>query len=207
MEQVVADNFLDGADGVAAGVAALIAAGYIALPTHFLSGLGFLFAWSLLGACVAFLFHNFPKARIFMGDSGSTVLGFCIAFLSLDFCRARPDVKLAVAFPLIVAGFPLLDAALAVLRRLRRGSSPLYGDRYHFYDLLLMRGWSPRGVALACYTFALAFVATGWIQESSGFAQGRWLTALVCIAFCALAVSLGSLRFTDARPETGRAKA
>ena len=77
---VNAFNFLDGADGLAAGITAVIALAYAALPGVGLSAFGNAVAWSLLGACVGFLFFNFPPAKIFMGDSGSTVLGFCVAF-------------------------------------------------------------------------------------------------------------------------------
>jgi UDP-N-acetylmuramyl pentapeptide phosphotransferase/UDP-N-acetylglucosamine-1-phosphate transferase len=64
---VNAFNFLDGADGLAAGITAVIALGYAAMPGVRLSVLGYAVAWSLLGACVGFLFFDFPPAKIFMG--------------------------------------------------------------------------------------------------------------------------------------------
>jgi UDP-N-acetylmuramyl pentapeptide phosphotransferase/UDP-N-acetylglucosamine-1-phosphate transferase len=142
-------NFLDGADGLAAGVAGIIAIAYIALPQASHSINGAALAWSLLGACAGFLVDNFPPAKIFMGDSGSTALGMSVAFLSLDFYRSNPGAKFGPVFPILVGLLPLLDLAFAVLRRLRARVSPFRGDRRHFYDLLLARGWSPRSVVLA----------------------------------------------------------
>ena len=68
---VNAFNFLDRADGLAAGITAAIALGYAAMPGAGLSAFGYAVAWSLPGACVGFLIFNFPPAKIFMGDSGS----------------------------------------------------------------------------------------------------------------------------------------
>lgn len=86
---VNAFNFLDGADGLAAGITAVIALGYAAMPGVRLSVLGYAVAWSLLGACVGFLFFDFPPAKIFMGGSGTTVLGFSAAFLGVELCHER----------------------------------------------------------------------------------------------------------------------
>lgn len=86
---VNAFNFLDGMDGLAAGITMVIALGYALFPGVALGALGYAVAWSLQGACAGLLFFNFPPAKIFMGDSGSTVLGFSVAFLGLDFIGAR----------------------------------------------------------------------------------------------------------------------
>lgn len=131
-------------------------------------------------------------------DSGSTVLGFSIAFLSLDFCRAHPEAPSSCAFPLIIAAFPLLDAALAILRRILTRTSPFHGDRLHFYDLLLARGWSPRFTALACYAINGSFVVLGLLSlESARIAPMGWLSALASAAFCTLAIRLGSLHHPE----------
>jgi len=150
---VNAFNFLDGMDGLAAGITAVIALGYALIPGAALSPFGYAVAWSLLGACVGFLFFNFPPAKIFMGDSGSTVLGFCAAYLALDFIGARGarGAASSLLFPFVIAALPILDALLVVTRRVARGRSPFRGDRGHFYDCLLAGGWTARRVAISCY--------------------------------------------------------
>ena len=203
---VNAFNFLDGSDGVAAGVGATIAAGYLVVPGGYLSSLGTACAWSLLGACIAFLVFNFPPATIFMGDAGSTAIGFCIAFLALDLYRAQPALHSTVIFPLVAGGLPFLDAVLAVLRRLRRGASPFHGDRRHFYDLLLARRWGARSVALACWGINAAFVTLGVLSVRSDAAWATWLSAVALAGFCVLVVCLGSLSSPEAGAEETRVK-
>jgi UDP-GlcNAc:undecaprenyl-phosphate/decaprenyl-phosphate GlcNAc-1-phosphate transferase len=167
---VNAFNFLDGADGLAAGITAAIALGYTAMPGLSLSGFGYALAWSLLGACVGFLFFNFPPARIFMGDSGSTVLGFSVAFLGLDFVGSRGGslAPSAWLFPFLIAALPLLDALVVVTRRVIRGTSPFRGDRGHFYDFLLAGGWTARKVAICCYFLTGCLGLLGWFALEGG---------------------------------------
>jgi len=159
---VNAFNFLDGSDGIAGGVAALVALGYGAVYGTPTTGAGGALAWSLLGACLAFLAYNFPPARIFMGDSGSTMTGFLIAFLSLDFYRVHHHIGTHWLLPLVFAGLPLMDFTLAVIRRLRNRVSPFSGDRGHFYDIFLDRGWSSVNVALAAYAVTGVLLVVGW---------------------------------------------
>jgi UDP-GlcNAc:undecaprenyl-phosphate GlcNAc-1-phosphate transferase len=137
-------NFLDGSDGLCAGVTGIIAAAFLVFPGFTLSSLGTTVAWSLLGVCFGFLVFNFPPAGIFMGDSGSTVLGFGIAFLAFDFYRMTSlgEHRLTLAFPLLTAALPLLDGILTVLRRFIVGvelvaskcsSDNLWTDRGHVH--------------------------------------------------------------------------
>jgi UDP-GlcNAc:undecaprenyl-phosphate GlcNAc-1-phosphate transferase len=154
-------NMLDGADGLAAGVSGIIALGFIFSTPSQLDARARAWEFSLLGSCISFLLFNFPPARIFMGDSGSTVLGFILAVLSLNFYREESANHISVLVPVLFAGVPLLDAAFAVLRRLRRGISPFTGDREHSYDLLLKYGWSARQVALALYALTAMLVTVG----------------------------------------------
>jgi len=96
-------------------------------------------------------------------------------------------------FPIIFAGLPLLDAALAVLRRLRSRGSPLSGDRLHVYDLLLARGWSQRKLALTCYSVTAALVVAGWSCVRVGFTQGVVISMICFGALVAAGLRLGSL--------------
>jgi UDP-GlcNAc:undecaprenyl-phosphate GlcNAc-1-phosphate transferase len=199
---VNAFNFLDGADGLASGVAALTAIGYIVIPAGMQTELGGTIAWTLLGACIGFLVFNFPPASIFLGDSGSTLLGFSAAFLGLDLYRAgiTTTAKSALLFPLLVSAIPLVDASLAVLRRLRLKSSPFQGDRQHFYDLLLARGWSTRSVALTTYGLAAGLVVVASIAMRMGYSHALFASALIFGGLVAAALRLGSLRSDQSVP-------
>jgi UDP-GlcNAc:undecaprenyl-phosphate/decaprenyl-phosphate GlcNAc-1-phosphate transferase len=193
-------NFLDGSDGLCAGVTAVIAAAYLLLPGITLSVLGSTVAWSLLGVSVGFLVFNFPPhARIFMGDSGSTVLGFGIAFLALDFYGANSTTEphIALVVPLLMTALPLLDGIMTVLRRLHGGSSVLHGDRRHFYDLLLGINWSPRKVALTIYALTAAMCMIAWLVLKCDFTHALLLCAASIGALTVIAVRLGILRSND----------
>jgi UDP-GlcNAc:undecaprenyl-phosphate/decaprenyl-phosphate GlcNAc-1-phosphate transferase len=206
--RVFAFNFLDGADGLAAGVTGVIALAYIIFPGTALGVVGYAVAWSLLAACCGFLLFNFPPAKIFMGDSGSEVLGFSVAFLGLDFITAKAPNAAATAllFPLLVAALPLADAFFAILRRLDSGRSPLLGDRRHFYDLLLERGWPARRVAIACYLLTALLAGLAWLATQGNFKQTLLIGIAAAVALLCGAIWLGSLRPRVAAPRGRRAQ-
>jgi len=185
-------NLLDGADGVAAGVAAIIASGYLALGQQ--SGASQASAAALLGSYLGFLVFNFPPAKIFLGDSGSTSLGLIIAFAGLSLRQSSPVMSGGVFISTVFAGLPLLDLVLAIFRRLRSGGSPFTGDRRHFYDLLLQRGWSPRKVALSTYAITAGFVLVGLKSSQSSPVDAAGLILAAAIPFLFVAVHLGALR-------------
>jgi UDP-GlcNAc:undecaprenyl-phosphate GlcNAc-1-phosphate transferase len=202
---VNAFNFLDGIDGLAAGTAAILAIGYGTICDIAISPAGLVAAWSLAGACLAFLAYNFPPASIFMGDSGSTLLGFSIAVMGLDLYRGVNSQPGSIAFPILIAAIPLLDAGLAVLRRLQRHVSVASGDRRHLYDLLLARGMTPRGVVLLFYALTTGLVCAGWVSLKAGPHAGLLLAATCWGVLGIWAVHLGALRWThDANPARAR---
>lgn len=193
-------NFLDGADGIAGGVAATIAVCYLAISRNAsATPLASVVSWSMLGSSIAFLFFNFPPANIFLGDSGSTVLGFCIAFLTLTSAHSNMPADSRALLPFTLAGLPLLDAVLAIIRRIKSNSSPLHGDRRHIYDLLTARGWSPRNVAFACYATTLAVGVVAWLSLHVSLRCFELSSAGSMAVLVFVAIRVGSLRTEDAR--------
>jgi UDP-GlcNAc:undecaprenyl-phosphate/decaprenyl-phosphate GlcNAc-1-phosphate transferase len=145
--------------------------------------------------------------KVIPNDSGSTAIGLGIAFLALDFLRSSPPTTSTLAFPALVAGLPLIDAALAVIRRLLGRGSPLYGDRRHFYDLLSALGWSPIWVALTCYAITAALGITGWrgMHNESAAYSATAVFSLGLVVFAA--IRLGALRGADNKRRTQRMRA
>jgi UDP-GlcNAc:undecaprenyl-phosphate/decaprenyl-phosphate GlcNAc-1-phosphate transferase len=190
-------NWLDGQDGLAAGIAAIAALAFALARTGPVTQFSNGVAWSLFGASAAFLVFNFAPASIFMGDSGSTALGFSFAALTLDFSQARGGTIISLLFPALVAGIPLFDAALAVIRRVRHGESPLKGDRRHFCDLLATRGWSARKTSLVSYATTALMGLVGLIGlrlQARNFAA---LAGAIFVALFVIGLRLGSLRVTE----------
>jgi len=143
-------NWLDGLDGLAAGVAAILSA---VLAIHmYREGQHSvaLLPLALLGATLGFLPYNFRPARVFMGSSGSFFLGFVVGALGI-----MAGAKMATV--LLVMGIPILDVAWRILDRLRRGRSPLVGDRGHLHFRLLDLGLSQRQIVLLYYLFCSSF--------------------------------------------------
>lgn len=167
-------NFLDGSDGLAAGVACAIAFSFALLPASTTGPHGPTLAFVVAATCVAFLFENFPPARIFAGDGGSTLLGFLIAVLSLQSANATSGGRQMVLFPFAVAALPIFDALRIVVRRIAHGVSPLFGDRLHIYDQLLAKCWTPRTVALTAWSITALCGAFSIVIIRAG-ASGLWL--------------------------------
>ncbi|MDR2703011.1 MAG: undecaprenyl/decaprenyl-phosphate alpha-N-acetylglucosaminyl 1-phosphate transferase, partial [Cellulomonadaceae bacterium] len=176
-------NFVDGLDGLAAG---LIAIGGVAFflytydvmretSPNDLASLSLLTLAALVGACIGFLPHNFFPSHIFMGDSGSMVLGLVLAGATISMTsHVTPAITSGVqgvpAFvplllPLVVVSLPLLDMALAVIRRLARGQSPFHPDRSHLHHRMLALGHSHRRAVLILYiwTFVIAFAGVSLV--------------------------------------------
>jgi UDP-GlcNAc:undecaprenyl-phosphate GlcNAc-1-phosphate transferase len=135
-------NLIDGIDGLAATTGITICVGMVLLYTG-TDSIGRLAIVALAGALAGFLRHNFPPARIFMGDSGSQSVGFLLGALSL-LSFAKATTLAALVLPLIVFGHPLVDLTYAVLRRYHRGQPLGVADREHLHHLLLDRGFSGR---------------------------------------------------------------
>jgi UDP-GlcNAc:undecaprenyl-phosphate GlcNAc-1-phosphate transferase len=191
-------NLLDGMDGLALTVSCIASIGFIILfsvhATTFTSGL----AWTVAAVCAAMFVYNGPPARIFIGDSGSTLLGAALAIMALDWARSEPAPQ-SVFVPLMFLGLPLGDACAAVIRRLRGRKSPFAGDRRHFYDLLLCQGWSVQQILAVSAVATLALVMVG-VAIAREHVDSR-LAAFACLVLCGfLGFQLGSF---EAEPWAG----
>jgi UDP-GlcNAc:undecaprenyl-phosphate GlcNAc-1-phosphate transferase len=176
---VNAMNFVDGLDGLAAGIGMIAAAAVGLFAIGLVGRVGndpsvyspALIAAVLAGACLGFLPHNFNPARIFMGDSGSMLIGLLLAAATtsasgkISIIGAGATDVLALFAPLIVLAavvfVPLLDLLMAVVRRTRKGLSPFSPDKMHLHHRLLEIGHSQRRAVLLIYLWAgvLAFGA------------------------------------------------
>jgi UDP-GlcNAc:undecaprenyl-phosphate GlcNAc-1-phosphate transferase len=143
-------NLIDGVDGLAGGVVAITGVCITLtswwLEQHTIAILAAIFT----GAVVGFLLHNWNPSRIIMGDSGSQFLGIGLAVLSI-----MGGAKLALA--LMVLGIPILDVAVVMINRVRRGQSPLHYDTTHLHHRLKATGLSPRQICYLFYTFTAFF--------------------------------------------------
>jgi UDP-GlcNAc:undecaprenyl-phosphate GlcNAc-1-phosphate transferase len=155
-------NMQDGIDGLAGGLAAISALGFGFLAYFYGSNWGLILSLTLLGSVTGFLIYNFPPASIFMGDSGSHFLGFMLATLAILFTSKPYNLPVFIG-PILIIGLPVFDAAYVVIRRLIRKKPLFQGDRGHFYDRLMYKGFSLRKTLAVCYLIQVIFVTGGII--------------------------------------------
>ena len=192
-------NFVDGLDGLAAGIVAIGGAGffvYTYLLTQVTSPGGYASVAitvlaALVGACVGFLPHNFHPAKIFMGDSGSMVLGFMMASASILVTgQINPSVLAAgktipaiapLLLPAAVLILPLVDMTLAVIRRMAAGKSPFAADRLHIHHRLLGLGHSHLQAVWVMYLWSavFAFGAVGLFLFQFRYVAAAGLAAFI----------------------------
>lgn len=169
-------NLLDNMDGLAAGVAAAAAIGFLVLSAS-QGGLAPALAAGLLGATLGFLFHNFHPARIFMGDAGSLSLGLLLAVLGLELQTGRGATHpwVAALVPILVLAVPIFDTTLVTVSRLRRGRNPFTTPgQDHLSHRLVGRGLPVRRVVLAIWLIGATCSVCAWLTARYGplFALG-----------------------------------
>ena len=147
-------NFIDGMDGLAAGVCT-IAAGTFAVIAISLGrpGAGVLAA-ILAGTTLGFLRHNFFPASIFMGDSGSMLLGFILAAVTVNGVL-KSVAAVTLVIPLLILGVPMFDLSLTIMRRIKNKQNIFKPDRGHLHHRLFNIGFSQRKAVMVLYAWTI----------------------------------------------------
>ncbi|MBZ8177078.1 undecaprenyl-phosphate alpha-N-acetylglucosaminyl 1-phosphate transferase [Corynebacterium poyangense] len=210
-------NFVDGLDGLAAGLGMIAGLAILIFSLTVLHDQGgavsayppAIIAAALVGICAGFLPHNFEPSRIFMGDSGSMLIGLLLAAaatsasgkITMNLYGAADIVALLSPFLVVMAAIfvPMLDLVLAVVRRLAQGRSPFAADKMHLHHRLLSLGHSQRKVVLLLYLW-VSVVALGAVSFSIIPAKVAILGSVVAIVLAALTTFVPVL----ARKSTGR---
>jgi UDP-GlcNAc:undecaprenyl-phosphate GlcNAc-1-phosphate transferase len=187
-------NFLDGMDGLAAGVCAISGLTFAVLALSLGKIDAAILAAVVAGACLGFLRHNFFPARIFMGDSGALVLGFVLASVSVA-GLVKTASTVVLFLPLVVLAVPILDTSFVVAKRLKYRRPVMTADRSHLHHRFVDIGYSQRRGALTmwawCATLAAAALATSYIPFRAGGEWHVWETlAVAAIALVAIAFSV-----------------
>lgn len=167
---VNAINWIDGLDGLAAGVSGIATASLVVLCMAIAQPLPAILGAALVGSLLGFLYYNYNPATIFMGDGGSYFIGFVLASL----CIIGPqhiDSPFATLLPLVILGVPLGDMLSVVLIRLYRKKSPFSADKLHLHHRLLDRNISHRATVWVLYgltlmTSGLAFTLAGLVSTT-----------------------------------------
>jgi len=147
-------NYQDGMDGQAGFLVLISLLGFWVLSIISNNIFSLSILPILIGAIFGFLVYNFPPAKIFMGDSGAYLLGFVLAVFAIIFSKD-------ILSGLFILGLPLFDGVYTNLRRVLRGKSIFLGDREHFFDKMLARGFSVKKTLFISCVSQVVFVAVG----------------------------------------------
>ncbi len=187
-------NFLDGMDGLAAGICAIAGSTFAVIALSLGKPQAAILSAIVAGACFGFLRHNFYPARIFMGDSGALLLGFILATLSVQ-GLLKTAATVALFFPLLVLAIPIVDTSFVLAKRIKYGR-PLYeADRTHLHHRFTNIGFSQRRAALYMYAWCAILAGVALATRFIPFrAHGYWhlwpTVAVAAIGLAALAASI-----------------
>ena len=155
-------NYLDGIDGLAAGIACIIAL-FFSIICYQTNQIALALANTALAAsCLGFLPHNFMKAKIFLGSAGSTFIGFAIAGMAV-MGRWAEDNVVKLAVPVLVLGVPIFDMALTTIMRIKEEKISTiiewlkYAGKDHFHHRLIDLGLHPTEAAFFIYCVSISF--------------------------------------------------
>ena len=150
-------NLIDGLDGLCAGISSIyfLTIAIIAFGLNLLGGLDVILSLIMLGATLGYLVHNFPPAKIYQGDTGSTFLGLMISVIALIGFKTLTLTSLVI--PLVILFIPLIDTLFAIIRRLLKHKKISEADGEHIHHQLLKMGLGTRKSILVIYGVDILF--------------------------------------------------
>lgn len=192
-------NLVDGLDGLAAGVGAIIGITLTVIAWQAGQMFGVCIGISLVGALLGFLPYNFWPARIFLGDTGSLFIGYILSLLALDGYRQLTLITFVV--PLLALAVPIMDTLISILRRIRMHAPIFRADKLHMHHRLLATEGSQRGAVLQFYILTAAFclIAISF-TNLEGTTAAVFFVAVLALTFRML-WNLGALSLGGDEPE------
>jgi UDP-GlcNAc:undecaprenyl-phosphate GlcNAc-1-phosphate transferase len=186
-------NLIDGMDGLASGAALFSSLVILVVSISQGRPLMIVVALVLSGALAGFLRYNFNPASIFLGDSGALFIGFLLAALSVLGVQ-KATTAVAIVVPILAFGFPMVDTAMTMGRRLISGRPIFEGDAEHIHHMLLARGWSQRRAALVLYGVCAAFGLTAMVFPVTGSKLTGFMLFVISVA---VIIAVGHLRYHE----------
>lgn len=179
-------NLLDNMDGLCSGVIAISATTFFAIAAQRGDYLVGSFALAVAGGSLGFLRHNYPPAKIFLGDAGSLMLGFFLGSLALKLDLIGPSGPVRAGIVLLIVGVPLFDTLLVIIARLREGRIVYQGSTDHSSHRLATLGLSSSGVAVAMYVVQIGLCGVALLLAHAP----TEVTAVTLIALVLLTAAL-----------------
>ncbi len=186
-------NLIDGMDGLASGAALFSSLVILGVSISQERTLMIVVSLVLCGALAGFLRYNFNPASIFLGDSGSLFVGFLLAALSV-LGTQKATTAVAIVVPILAFGFPMVDTAMTMGRRLLSRKPVFQGDTEHIHHMLLARGWSQRRAALVLYGVCALFGLAALVFPATGSKLTGFMMFVISVA---VIIAVGHLRYHE----------
>jgi UDP-GlcNAc:undecaprenyl-phosphate GlcNAc-1-phosphate transferase len=168
-------NFIDGLDGLTAGITLISALALTFLAWQLQRYDAAVLAAIVVGACLGFLPFNFNPAKVYLGDSGALLLGFFLAAISTE-GALKGAATIGLSVPVLILALPVTDMLCAVVRRTQRGVPFYQADRSHFHHRLLDLGFSQRQVVFVAYL--LTGISASVAVLTAHLTRSSWLIAI-----------------------------
>ena len=186
-------NLIDGLDGLASGAALFSSLVILGVSVSQERTLMIVVSLVLCGALAGFLRYNFNPASIFLGDSGALFTGFLLAALSV-LGTQKATTAVAIVVPILAFGFPVVDTAMTMGRRVISRKPVFQGDNEHIHHMLLARGWSQRRAALVLYGVCALFGLVALIFPATGSKLTGFMLFVISVA---VIIAVGHLRYHE----------
>ncbi len=186
-------NLIDGMDGLASGAALFSSLVILGVSVSNERTLMIVVSLVLCGAVAGFLRYNFNPASIFLGDSGALFIGFLLAALSV-LGTQKATTAVAIVVPILAFGFPVVDTAMTMARRLVSRKPVFQGDNEHIHHMLLARGWSQRRAVLVLYGVCALFGLAALIFPATGSKLPGFMLFVISVA---VIIAVGHLRYHE----------
>ncbi len=161
-------NFMDGIDGLVAGVAVIASLFFMVISYYQGSSFVYVTCYTILAGALGFLFWNFHPAKIFLGDVGSAFLGFTFATLAIIAARYDASHTSFLVMPLLLFNL-IYDASYTFIRRALKGERLMTAHHSHLYQILVRTGYNHREVSLIHYCMAfLQGLGAMWLVQIPG---------------------------------------
>ncbi len=182
-------NLIDGLNGLACG-ASVIAFISFAILAYISDNTAVFYLCILnLGAILALFRYNYPKARIFLGDTGSLFIGYSLSIMAILLTQAKGNVNPVI--PVIILGIPIFDTLRVMITRIIKRSSPFKADKTHLHHLMTRSGYSAKNVVRAIWMLSILMSLLAFILRQ----YDSWLMLIVLlIVFFCMGIFINNLR-------------
>ncbi len=188
-------NFIDGVDGLAAGVCTIAAITFAVIALSLDRDAAGVLAMITAGGALGYLRHGFHPASIFLGDSGSNLLGYLLGAIAVQ-GALKTNAVVALLFPLVILAVPILDSSFVLAKRIKYGKPVYKADNWHFHHRFAAIGFSQRRTVLYLYGWTLSLAALALAlrfvpySDDHGHFNTGWTAVMIGFGLIAVAASI-----------------